>query len=140
MWTRDFLFFPALLFAATFASPQAAYTPESGSTERQAILGAARSKVASDLAYEGKILFRVDSLKVSEGWALLHGQPLSPAGEPVRKVCVEADEVTMVLLRLYEGRWRVERGGTVCANDVFWLGWQEELDVPPQIFDLQQDP
>jgi len=93
-------------------------------------------KVATDLSYRGAIRFRVDHLTVYQGWALLHGQPVTPAGVPIRKKCLEADDITAVLLHQRDGVWRVERGGTTCATDVFWLGWQEELDAPRQLFQI----
>lgn len=113
------------------------HTPAIGSAERQAILDAARVRVAADLSYGGAIRFRVDDLNVYQGWALLNAQPVTPKGQPIRKHCVEADELTIVLLRLTDGTWRVERGGTTCATDVFWLQWQQELGAPSEIFSLK---
>jgi hypothetical protein len=123
-----------LLLAATTASPQDAVTPGPGTPERQAILDAARIKVAADLAYRGDLVFRVEHLKVYQGWALLRGEPVTTAGAQLHMNCREADEMTAVLLRLTDGVWKVERGGTTCANDAVWIGWQEEPGAPSQIF------
>jgi hypothetical protein len=93
--------------------------------------------VAADLSYTGAILFRVEHLNVYQGWALLNGQPVTPKGQPVHRNCIESDELTIVLLRFSDGAWQVERGGTTCANDVFWLQWQDELGAPSEIFAMQ---
>ncbi|HYN76944.1 MAG TPA: hypothetical protein VES73_04015 [Lamprocystis sp. (in: g-proteobacteria)] len=73
-------------------------------------------------------------MKVSQGWALLRGVPVTAAGAQLHMNCREADEMTVVLLRLKAGVWKVKRGGITCANDAFWIGWQEDLGAPPQIF------
>lgn len=127
----------SLLLVASVVWAQGAHTPAKGSAERQAILDAARVKVAADLSYRGAILFRIEDLKVYKGWALFHGQPVTPTGAPISKNCIEADELTVVLLRLRDGAWHVERGGTTCATDAFWQEWQEALGAPSQIFELK---
>lgn len=119
------------------AQAQGPHTPAPGSAERQAILDAARVKVAADLAYSGAILFRIEDLRVHKGWALLNAQPVTPTGKPIHKNCIESDELTVVLLRFRNGSWQVERGGTTCATDAFWLQWQQELGVPSEIFELK---
>lgn len=129
----------SLLLTLCSAFAQILSTPEKGSEERLRILDAARVKVAADVSYRAPLLFKVHDLRVSEGWALLHAQPVTATGEPIRIDCVEADEITLVLLRFREGAWRVERGGTICANDVFWLAWHQELGTPAQLFDLGVD-
>lgn len=116
---------------------QGPHTPAPGSAERQAILDAARVKVAADLSYSEAILFRIEDLRVHKGWALLNGQPVTPAGQPIHKDCIESDELTVVLLRFRDGAWQVERGGTACATDAFWLQWQEEMGAPSEIFELK---
>ena len=119
------------------ACAQGPHTPAPGSAERQAILDAARVKVAADLSYTDPILFRVEDLKVDKGWALLNGQPVTPAGKPIQKNCIESDQLTVVLLRFKDGAWHVERGGTTCATDAFWLQWQKEFGAPSEIFELK---
>ena len=128
-----------LLMIFSIACGQTVSTPERGNPERQQILDAARVKVAADLSYQDPILFKVQDLRVSEGWALLQAQPVTTSGQPIHMDCVAADEITLVLLHLYNGAWRVERGGTTCANDVFWLEWHQELGAPAQLFDLTAD-
>ena len=101
-----------------------------------AILNAARTKVAADLGYLGRLRFKVESLRAHGDWALLIAQPIEPSGAPIQKGCLEADEVTVVLLKRAQGAWRVERGGTTCATDVFWLGWPDEVGAPAELFQL----
>jgi hypothetical protein len=128
-----------LLGLLTMAGQVAAsdvHLPRAGSAERSAILNAARPKVAADLGYRGRLLFKVESLRAQGDWALLIAQPIEPSGTPIQKGCLEADEVTVVLLKRAQGAWRVERGGTTCATDVFWLGWQDEVGAPAEIFQL----
>jgi hypothetical protein len=131
------LLFVLVLTCGSVALAGGPHTPAIGSAERQAILDAARVRVAADLSYSGAILFRVDDLNVYQGWALLNAQPVTPKGQRIHKECIESDELTIVLLRLRDGAWQVERGGTTCATDVFWLQWQEELGAPAEVFALK---
>jgi hypothetical protein len=133
---RSLLFF-LVLTCGSLALAGGPHTPAIGSAERQAILDAARVRVALDLSYSGAILFRVEHLNVYQGWALLNGQPVTPKGQPIHKNCIESDELTIVLLRFRDGAWQVERGGTTCATDVFWLQWQDELGAPGELFALE---
>jgi len=139
MFLRHPLIAFSLLLTISSASGQMVVTPEKGSEERQQILDAARVKVAADLSSSDSILFSVQDLRVAGDWALLQAQPVTASGEPIHIDCIEADEITLVLLRLRNGAWHVERGGTTCANDVFWLAWQQELGAPAQLFDLGGD-
>jgi hypothetical protein len=122
------------LLVAAPTQAQKAHTPSPGDPERHAILEAARPHVAKDLGYRGRLLFKVNTLLVSGDWALLQGQPVAPSGARLHKNCVEADDVTLVLLQRRKGTWHIERGGTTCATDVFWLEWQAELGAPAEIF------
>jgi hypothetical protein len=128
-----------LLLNVSVAFAELVHTPKKGSAERQQIRDAARVKVATDLAYRDSILFDVRMLRVAEGWALLQAQPVTKSGAPLHIRCIEADEITLVLLQFRDGAWHVIRGGTTCATDVFWLVWQEELGVPAQLFELKAD-
>jgi len=137
MLMRRWLPMLLILKVGSVACAQGLHTPAPGSAERRAILDAARVKVAADLSYTDLILFRVEDLNVYNGWALLNGQPITPAGKRIHKNCIESDELTVVLLRFKGGAWQVERGGTTCATDVFWLQWQQELGAPREIFELK---
>lgn len=136
MSLRTVLALACLLFGVGPAQAQQAHTPAPGSAERSAILGAARPQVAADLGYRGRLLFVVESLLVSGEWALLQAQPQAPSGTALYKNCPGADEVTLVLLKRSKGSWQVDRGGTTCANDVFWLEWPSETGAPKEIFAL----
>jgi hypothetical protein len=58
-----------------------AYTPKMGSTERKAVLGALCSVVQQ--ALKKSVVFKVDYLKVQEGWAFMRGVPRQPSGRPM---------------------------------------------------------
>ena len=137
MLIRRWILVLLILALGPAGQAQGPHTPAPGSAERQAILDAARVKVAADLPCSEAILFRVEDLRVYKGWALLNGQPVTPTGTPIHKNCIESDELTVVLLRFKDGTWQVERGGTTCATDAFWLQWQEELGAPSEIFELK---
>lgn len=133
--TSRLLFASAWLLLATgsvLAEPP--HTPRPGSTERSAILDAARAKVAADLGYGGAPRFVVESLRVSGDWALLRVQAQTPSGTALHKRCEGADELTLVLLKRNAEGWSYARGGVECANDVFWLEWPAETGAPAEIF------
>lgn len=66
----------AMLLFATFA--QAQYTPDSGSPERKAIMDGLRTRVRSVL--KKPVMFRVGSLRVKDGWAVVSAELLKPDG------------------------------------------------------------
>src|SRR5262245_3042613 len=54
-------------------------TPKSGSPERKAIVDALRAPVEKDL--RRKVVFKIDHLKLQDGWAFLIGRPQQPDGK-----------------------------------------------------------
>jgi len=136
--TKILIALACLLLGTGVAQAQQPYTPQPGSLNRAAILNAARAKVAADLDFEGRLRFVVKSLRVSGDWALLLADPRTPSGAELRKHCPGADEITLVLLKRSEGTWYVERGGSTCATDVFWLKWPSEVGAPEEIFALDE--
>ncbi len=56
-------------------------TPPPGSAERAAILEALRAPVQKGL--KKKVVFKVDHLKLQNGWAFLRGVPQQPGGKPM---------------------------------------------------------
>ena len=54
---------------------------EGGSSERKQILDALRRPVAAEL--KKAVVFKVDRLKVQEGWAFMQGIPQQPSGKPI---------------------------------------------------------
>jgi hypothetical protein len=73
-----YLLILAILLMADFA--QAQYTPESGSAEREAIVDGLRIPVK--LVLKKPVMFRVDSLRVQDGWATISATLLKPDGSP----------------------------------------------------------
>ncbi|ESQ14385.1 MAG TPA: hypothetical protein DIW77_15225 [Chromatiaceae bacterium] len=134
MPTKTPVVLACLLLGSSATQAQNAYTPQPGSEERKAILNAARPTVAADLSYRGKLRFLVKSLLVSGDWALLVAEPQTPSGTILHKNCLGADDTTMVLLKRSKVTWNVERGGTTCDTDVFWLEWPSEAGAPAAIF------
>lgn len=65
-----------LLFCAVGISAQ--YTPDSGSTERKAIVDGLRGRVKSVL--KRPVIFQVNSLQVKDGWATISATLLKPDG------------------------------------------------------------
>src|SRR5215469_5738450 len=67
-----------LTCAAGAAAQNQPYTPEKGSAERKAIVDALRVPVERTL--HQPVIFKIDSLKVLNGWAFLLGAPRRPDG------------------------------------------------------------
>lgn len=137
------------LFAVVVAlagpvSAEAVSTPKPGSPERKAILDALRAPVAGVLKQE--VIFRVNHLKVKDGWAFLKGKPrtkddkpIDYRGTPYEEEAKTADEILVAVLR-YEGkgeRWRVEKY-ELFTTDVWWHGIHKSLGAPIEIFDYKQ--
>src|SRR5687767_9558593 len=58
---------------------QRAATPKMGSPERKAIMDALRVPIQKKL--KKKVVFKVDHIKVQNGWAFLYGVPQQPNGK-----------------------------------------------------------
>lgn len=134
-----------LMFALTFFIAQALaqsspYVPKSGSDERKAIMDALRLPVETVL--KRKAIFKVDHLKVKDGWAFMRGVPREADGKAFDykgTVYEEAikegifDDWICALLKKSEGKWQVVVY-TIGATDVAYAGWEEEHKAPPDIF------
>jgi hypothetical protein len=116
------------------------YTPEKGSAERKAIVDALRVPVEKKLRQQ--VIFKIDHLKVMNGWAFLLGAPRRPDGgmidyskTPFREAYEAGgfgDDV-MGLLRRQNGGWRVV-ANVVGATDVAYEGWDRKYHAPRAIF------
>lgn len=116
------------------------YTPEKGSPERKAIVDALRAPVERKLRQP--VIFKIDHLKVMNGWAFLLGAPRRPDGRtidynrtPYRDAYEHGmfgDDV-MGLLRKQNGKWRVV-AHVVGATDVAYEGWDRKYHAPRAIF------
>jgi hypothetical protein len=133
----------SLLCCAARASAQRnqPHTPPSGSAERTAILDALRAPVQKEL--KRAALFKVDHLKVQNGWAFLRGVPRQPGGKPMsyrgtayqraREDGVFDDWICALLRRQPGGKWRVVTY-VIGATDVVYEGWDRQYKAPPAIF------
>jgi len=130
-----------ILFVAPAISAQSRpYTPDKGSAERKAITDALRVPVERKLKQE--VIFKIDHLKVQDGWAFLMGTPRRPNGGQVdyrNTPYAEAqkagafDDGVMALLHKVGGQWRVVQF-VIGATDVAYLGWDRKFRAPAAIF------
>lgn len=131
----------AMIFPVARAFAQSSsYVPKTGSDERKAIMDALRSPVETDLKI--KVIFKVDHLKVKDGWAFMRGVPRQADGKPVEyrgTVYEEAinagafDDWICALLKNSGGKWQVV-AYSIGATDVAYEGWDKEHKAPPDIF------
>ena len=129
----------ALLICQALAQNQAS-TPGRGTPERQAIIDALRLPVQKQL--KKKVIFKVDHLKVQNGWAFMKGVPQEPDGgavdyrDTVYQTAIDAgafDDGIVALLRKRKGRWQVVQY-VIGATDVPYVEWDKEYHAPPEIF------
>jgi hypothetical protein len=119
------------------AGAERAYSvPPPGSGERRAVLDAARVPVEKDLGQP--IKFEVKTLRVTPGWAFVHGVPVRPDGRPgdySKSIYAEdvkdgsfSGEAAVLLAREGAG-WRLVTY-SVGFGDVVWDTWDEEFGAP----------
>lgn len=124
------------------ASPQGQpYTPEPGTAERKAIADALRVPVEKQL--KKSVVFKIDHLKVQDGWAFLRGVPQRPDGKPMdysdtpyrrqKELGMFDDQISALLRRQGDG-WAVVTYD-IGATDVVYLDWAEKHKAPPAIFE-----
>jgi len=123
----------------------AAYTPKFGSGERKAIMDSLRVPVEKRL--RKPVVFKVDHLKVQDGWAFLRGVPQQPGGRPMdytgtgyeraKKDGIFDDWICALLRQNKAGKWEVVTF-VIGATDVPYVGWDEQYKAPRAIFDTQQ--
>ncbi len=138
------LFLPLLLLvsgaAATARAQDGATTPAAGSAERKAIADALRAPVEREL--KQKVVFKIDHLKLMDGWAFLRGVPQKPGGGEVNYNSTPYgqrikdgvfDDGIVALLRKRAGKWRVVKY-VIGATDVPYVTWDKDYKAPPAIF------
>ena len=138
------LLLPLLLLvsaaAATARAQDSTTTPAAGSPERKAIADALRAPVEREL--KQKVVFKVDSLKLKDGWAFLRGVPQRPDGGEVNygatryKQRIEDgvfDDGIVALLRMKAGKWQVVKY-VIGATDVPYVTWDKDYKAPSAIF------
>ncbi|HEU4389117.1 MAG TPA: hypothetical protein VFV34_15050 [Blastocatellia bacterium] len=132
----------AQLLSGVFAIlPQSTpVTPKAGSPERKAIADALRVPVEKELGR--KVVFKIDQLKVLDGWAFLLGQPQQPDGKRMdyrgtpyqeAKKAGAFDDGICALLNKKGDAWRVVVY-VIGATDVPYVEWDKEYKAPPEIF------
>lgn len=115
-------------------------TPKLGSPERKAIADALRVPVEKELGR--KVVFKIDHLKILNGWAFLLGQPQQPDGKRMdyrgtpyqeAKKAGAFDDGICALLNKKGDDWRVVVY-VIGATDVPYVEWDKEYKAPPEIF------
>lgn len=129
------------VLATLTAQAQKATTPKIGSPERKAIMDALRVPVQKDFKGQ-KLVFKVENLKVLNGWAFLWGAPTAPNGKELSYKGTKFEEAVKegfydnnisALLRKEKGKWKV-KVYVVGATDVPWVEWPEQYKAPKSIF------
>ncbi len=134
--------FSALLLLLTIATAfaQKATTPSPGSEERVALMDALRQAVEPEL--EQEVIFKIDSLKVSDGWAFMRGVPQKKGGGEVNYKNTKYQEAInegafddniCALFQEKSGEWTVVEF-VLGATDVPWVSWADDFDAPKAIF------
>jgi hypothetical protein len=142
MWqTISRLFLLVLIAACASARAQESpQTPKPNSSERKAIIDTLRAPVEKEL--KQKVVFRIQRLKVQNGWAFLQGVPQQPGGKPVNytiaqhRTAFEAgafEGAILALLRKEKGEWRVVVYD-IGSTDYPVPHWQQKYKASPGIF------
>lgn len=138
-WSIAFL----VLFLGQAFSQNQPYTPERGTPERQAITDALRLPIQKQL--KTKVIFKIDHLKVQNGWAFMKGMPQQPNGNAVDyhetpyQTAIDAgafDDGIVALLRKRGRKWQVVKY-VIGATDVPYVEWDQKYHAPSEIFKEQ---
>ena len=117
------------------------HTPAPQTPERKAIADALRAPVEKEL--KKSVVFKIDHLKVLDGWAFLRGVPQRPDGKPMdyndtpyrkQKGLGMFDDQISALLKQEGEKWVVVTYN-IGATDVVYLDWPEKYKAPPAIFE-----
>lgn len=135
------LYSTLLLFSLTAFAQTKTYTPAPGSVERKAIMDGLRIPVEKEL--KKKVVFKIDHLKVKDGWAFMRGVPQQPDGKKMDYKDTEHqkwiddglfDDWICALLHKEGGKWR-KVIYIIGATDVPYIGWDKAFKAPPEIFE-----
>lgn len=116
------------------------HTPATGTTERTAILDAARAP--AEKALGRKVVFRVNRLSVLKGWAYLEASMQGPDGQPISYADTSFQQAAehgrksdlyMALLQQNGDTWQV-KDYRVGPTDVAWATWPGQYGAPRVIF------
>ena len=128
-----------LLFGAAPGSAQSTHTPGPGSTERKAIMDAARVPV--EIKLRKRVVFKVEHLKVEKDWAFMTGIPQTPDGRLAYEGTEYEDQwraggisnLVVALLHWQGDRWRVT-AYVIGPSDVVYENWDRKYGAPRAIF------
>lgn len=108
--------------------------PAAGSKLRKQILDGLRPTIEKDL--KQKVIFKVDEIRVYDGWAFLHVHPLQPNSKPIDFKKTKYKErlqegtfdgsSTYALLKLNGKKW-ITKDFVIGPTDVYWVSW---MDAP----------
>lgn len=127
--------------ASQAPSQEQPHTPAPQTAERKAIADALRAPVEKRL--KKSVVFKIEHLKVQDGWAFLKGVPQRPDGKPMdysdtsyrrqKELGMFDDQISALLKR--EGEKWVVVTYDIGATDVVYLDWAEKYKAPPAIFE-----
>lgn len=117
------------------------YTPQPGTIERKQLLRGLREVVEIEL--KKPVIFRIDTLRVSGGWAYIRGVPLKKSGKPMDyrdtpyqesiKAGVFDDWICALLQK--QGKQWVVVAHAIGATDMPFINWAEHYRAPAEIFE-----
>lgn len=123
-----------LASTAVLAQSPKVIKPDMKNPLRKEILNALRPKIEKDLGQ--KVIFKVDTIRVYDGWAFVAVHPLQPNSKPIDfkktkyKENLEAGmfdgDSTYAILRLANKKWTV-KDFVIGPTDVYWSNW---VDAP----------
>ncbi len=125
-------------------TPGGTYTPSPGSAERGAVMDGIRGPIVAELGQP--VIFKVDLLRVREGWAFLKAQPRRPDGGAIdyrktkfREAVAEGmfDGGVQALLKRAGTRWE-SVDWALGATDVPYGDWWKKYGAPRAIFDYTE--
>lgn len=135
------LILSASIMTATSAQ-EAPRTPATTSTEGQAIVQPALTKLVADLGKPARL--DVKGLRVSGEWAFVYAAIQTPGGQPIDYKdtpfadAAEAGMKSRTYAALLRGRgesWSLV-ASAIGPTDVAWSGWAREYGAPAAIFEL----
>jgi hypothetical protein len=131
-----------VLCVLTVAAFAQVTTPKMGSADRTAMMNALR--VPIEKAVKQKVQFKVNYLKMSNGWAFMKGIPQQKGGKPInyRKTPFQEDidagafdDWVCALFHKKNGKW-VLVTHVLGATDVPYVTWPDDYHAPRGIFDM----
>jgi hypothetical protein len=127
---KSLLFAACLVFSGRLAAAPPYSTPKPGSADRKAIMDALRVPVQKELKKD--IVFKVGSLRVKDGWAVLQGNAVRPDGTALGEKDLWGEMAA--LLRKKDGKWTVLHWGISTDTGVLDYAKVHFPDAPNEIF------